>query len=256
MCAMSFNINDWDDYAQCYDALTTLHPYRDMYRDVIACIKHAQPDTILDASCGTGNLSVYCDQVTFAENLHITGIDFSPAMLSIAQSKKTRAQTTFCEGDLTETLPFADASFAMVVSVNTLYAIRNPMHVLKEFHRVLKPGGHFVLVTPLANSHPGLILRKHARSIEHPFAEKNSAFWTKQRTPNEVTELVHAVVQDTVIAQRICTIAYYDAQLRTLNTQHILTQKSLETMLSSCELTCRNSRPTYASQNILFTSER
>jgi ubiquinone/menaquinone biosynthesis C-methylase UbiE len=42
-------------------------------------------------------------------------------------------------------LPWADASFESVVSVNTFHHLDRPMRVLKEMLRVLKPGGKLVL---------------------------------------------------------------------------------------------------------------
>jgi SAM-dependent methyltransferase len=49
-------------------------------------------------------------------------------------------------------LPFADASFDMVVSVWVLEHLETPENVFVEVARVLKPGGHFVFLTPNALS--------------------------------------------------------------------------------------------------------
>ena len=49
-----------------------------------------------------------------------------------------------------EHLPFADASFDIVVSVWVLEHLETPENVFAEVARVLKPGGHFVFLTPNA----------------------------------------------------------------------------------------------------------
>jgi len=49
-----------------------------------------------------------------------------------------------------EHLPFADASFDMVVSVWVLEHLETPENVFAEVWRVLRPGGHFVFLTPNA----------------------------------------------------------------------------------------------------------
>jgi SAM-dependent methyltransferase len=50
--------------------------------------------------------------------------------------------------DLAARLPFADASFDGVVSSEVLEHLENPHHLAREFARILRPGGAFVLTTP------------------------------------------------------------------------------------------------------------
>src|SRR5438445_7514968 len=47
-----------------------------------------------------------------------------------------------------EDLPFAGDTFDLVVSVWVLEHLRTPERVLGEVQRVLRPGGHFVFLTP------------------------------------------------------------------------------------------------------------
>ena len=51
-------------------------------------------------------------------------------------------------GDLSGTLPYGDAEFDYVTCVEGLEHIENPQQAMREFARVLKPGGHLVVTTP------------------------------------------------------------------------------------------------------------
>jgi SAM-dependent methyltransferase len=50
--------------------------------------------------------------------------------------------------DLNQPLPFADASFDLIYSVEVFEHLHRPYDVLRECHRVLKPGGFLVVSTP------------------------------------------------------------------------------------------------------------
>ena len=45
-------------------------------------------------------------------------------------------------------LPFVDHSFDVVLCTEVLEHVPEPVKTLKEFHRVLKPGGHLILSVP------------------------------------------------------------------------------------------------------------
>src|SRR6266550_4320757 len=52
------------------------------------------------------------------------------------------------EGDLNGALPFDDQSFAYVTCLEGLEHIENPQQAMREFARVLKPGGHLIISVP------------------------------------------------------------------------------------------------------------
>ncbi|MFN6964969.1 MAG: class I SAM-dependent methyltransferase [Pyrinomonadaceae bacterium] len=52
------------------------------------------------------------------------------------------------QGDLSATLPYEDASFDHVVCVEGLEHIENPHQAVREFARLLRPGGHLVVSVP------------------------------------------------------------------------------------------------------------
>jgi ubiquinone/menaquinone biosynthesis C-methylase UbiE len=100
----------------------------------------------LEVAIGTGlNLPLYPARV------ELTGIDFSPAMLGIAQ---TRARQLGRMVDLqvadAQALPFPDTSFDTVVCTFALCAIPDERRAIGEMIRVLRPGGLLLLADHIA----------------------------------------------------------------------------------------------------------
>lgn len=105
-----------------------------------ACSKAA--GEVLEIAIGTGrNLPHYPD------NVSLTGIELSPEMLGIARE---RAEELGREVELklgdAQKLELADESFDTVVCTCSLCTIPDPGAAVAEAHRVLRPGGRFVLL--------------------------------------------------------------------------------------------------------------
>jgi ubiquinone/menaquinone biosynthesis C-methylase UbiE len=62
---------------------------------------------------------------------------------------------------LAEALPFRAASFNLVIGLWVLEHLAEPSLTLREIHRVLEPGGHFIFLTPNA-LHPLLLANRYA----------------------------------------------------------------------------------------------
>ena len=100
--------------------------------------------SVIDVACGTGDLSI---AFKLSGAGHVTGIDFTSAMLDLALTKSTIAGTeiVFQQGDAMD-LKLEDES-ADVVSI--AFGIRNvqePERAIKEFYRILKPGGTLIIL--------------------------------------------------------------------------------------------------------------
>jgi ubiquinone/menaquinone biosynthesis C-methylase UbiE len=97
----------------------------------------------LDVGCGTGFLSLELA----ARGHRVTGVDFAPAMITQARGKAiTRGlAVTFEEADA-EQLPFAPATFDLVISRHLLWTLPHPEAAIGEWIRVLRPAGRLVVV--------------------------------------------------------------------------------------------------------------
>lgn len=56
-------------------------------------------------------------------------------------------------------LPFAESSFANVVMIDVIHHVEFPLHALREFHRVLRPGGRLVFCEPAITPLSGIFYR-------------------------------------------------------------------------------------------------
>jgi ubiquinone/menaquinone biosynthesis methyltransferase len=90
----------------------------------------------LDLACGTGDLAFLLSE----RGAHVTGLDITPAMLSLARAKPEGARVHWIAGDMTA-LPLLDQS---VDVITTGYGLRNVPDLplaLSEAHRVLDDNG-------------------------------------------------------------------------------------------------------------------
>jgi len=99
-----------------------------------------------DLGCGPGYLVI--ELARRSPGLHVTGIDLSDEMLAQGQDNARRAgvvyRVSFRRGDARQ-IPFPDASLDLVVSTLSLHHWSDPIAVLDEIARVLRPGGSFLV---------------------------------------------------------------------------------------------------------------
>jgi len=118
-----------------------------------------QLDLIVDVACGTGDMMNYWKQRADAKNItvkKILGIDPSEGMVGVGRQKFP--DFDFAISKATHLPVEANATDMLSIS----YGIRNVVEreaALKEFHRVLKPGGMVVILEFMKNEHPSLLGR-------------------------------------------------------------------------------------------------
>ncbi len=124
-----------------------------------------KPDDIfLEIGCGGGVLlNMALESVAQAK-----AIDHSPDMVRIARDGNEEAlsegRVEIVQGDA-ESLPWADNLFTCAAAAEMFFFIEDPMIVLKEFYRVLKPGGRLVITSAEASILPRLLFLPWARSM-------------------------------------------------------------------------------------------
>jgi arsenite methyltransferase len=99
-------------------------------------------ERVLDLGSGAGTDSLIAAQMVGAGG-GVTGIDMTPEMLTRARAAAAEmgaANVEFVEAEA-ERLPFADASFDVVISNGVIDLIPDKDAVFAELHRVLAPGG-------------------------------------------------------------------------------------------------------------------
>ena len=104
-------------------------------------------DHILDVATGTCDIVIEIAKRNLA--VRIFGIDFSQRMLELGKAKVSRnnydKSISFQIGS-GEHLPFANESFDGVVCAFGIRNFANVKRGLREFYRVLKPGGRIVIL--------------------------------------------------------------------------------------------------------------
>lgn len=115
-------------------------------KKVVKKVLDTQPKSILDIATGTGDLAI---SFAHSQVKRIVGLDLSEGMLNVARKKvidkNIAEKITFVQGD-SENLPFKDNSFE---AVTVSFGVRNFENLekgLSEIHRVLTPGGIFVVL--------------------------------------------------------------------------------------------------------------
>ncbi len=98
---------------------------------------------VLEAGCG-----IATDGAQLARaGARYTGMDFSSTALDLARTRFAieGLPGQFVQGSLGK-LPFDDASFDLVYSMGVIHHIPETEQVVSEFHRVLRPGGHALVM--------------------------------------------------------------------------------------------------------------
>ena len=117
---------------------------------------HVTADSrILDLGCGRGGVT----ELVWRDVRLAAGLD--PDAASLAQH---RAHGMPVVKGVGESLPFLDQSLDLIVSVWVLEHLKQPALTLREVRRVLRPGGHFVFLTPNLRN-PLMVMNRIGRAL-------------------------------------------------------------------------------------------
>lgn len=107
--------------------------------DMVAQILNALPTrgALLDVPAGEGALALRLKNIGF----DVRCCDLYPQIFRLRETEIKR-------GDLSERLPYDDATFDVITCIEGLEHIENPQQAVREFARLLKPNGHLIASTP------------------------------------------------------------------------------------------------------------
>jgi len=138
----SDNKSFWNRYAKLYDFEINQFSgkaYTDMYRMMASTLSHDMD--VLEVATGTGLIAINIA----AHVRHVEATDFSPQMINKAKRKKVPDNVRFSVEDATQ-LSFEESSFDAVIISNALHIMPDPVKVLFNISRALKPNG--LLIAP------------------------------------------------------------------------------------------------------------
>jgi len=126
--------------APLYDAIvsTATAPMR---RDSLAALPVAENDRVLLAGVGTG-----LDFPYLPASADYYAMDLTTAMLVRARQRRSEARQIFLHRADVMQMPYSDASFDSVVLHLILAVVPEPIRVLQEASRTLKPGGRIQIL--------------------------------------------------------------------------------------------------------------
>jgi len=144
---MATILRDWSyQYQWLYDGFSRLaalsvggeRRFRQLALEDVTIV----PETsVLDLCCGSGQATKFLVE----RSRHVTGLDASPRSLKRAQQNVPEAD--YVEA-FAEAMPFSDHQFDVVHTSVALHEMepQQLQQILREVHRVLRPGGYFTLV--------------------------------------------------------------------------------------------------------------
>jgi ubiquinone/menaquinone biosynthesis C-methylase UbiE len=133
---------DYDQLATEYARHRKIHP--DVLQQLVESGRVSGSSRVLEVGCGTGN---YLSAIHAMTGCAATGLDPSDGMLATAREQLPNATLLLGQGEL---LPFDDAAFDLVYSVDVIHHIGDRPAFFREARRVLAPGGRICTATDSA----------------------------------------------------------------------------------------------------------
>lgn len=123
-------------------------------------VEAAPGESVLEVGVGTGLSLQHWNQ-----KCHITGIDLSPEMLQRAKKLCQRHELDNVELQAmdAQNMDFPDNHFDKIAAMYVVSVVEDPGALLREIHRVGKPGARVVIINHFEHRHPWV--RKAERTI-------------------------------------------------------------------------------------------
>lgn len=168
------------------------HWWRKGRRDAIYRIvnQYELPDeTVIDVGCGSGSTLENFDDDIF----DTLGIDINSSVVATANNKGVPAAV----GEGTQ-IPTANNEFSLLIASDVLEHIAEPVDAIREWYRVLKPGGVAIIFVPafqwlwsshdeINNHHRRYTVRQLTNEVQQGgFSVDHASYWNLATSPGAV----------------------------------------------------------------------
>ena len=155
----------WTDRAPTFDAdhaTENLTIWRKVLEELIG---RKGQGKVLDVGTGTGFLANMLAEIGYES----MGIDFSEGMLELGKQNSLNrgVSVAYYLGD-GDALPFEDNTFDALVNCRVLWTLLDPVKSLKEWMRVLKPGGVLLSFTRISTPEERAMWRVEKPTFQYP----------------------------------------------------------------------------------------
>jgi len=121
---------------------------------------------ILEIGCGNGTGTKFIQQ--FFQPAELVATEYDVSLVEVARKINTGSNITIEQGDATN-LRFADSEFDAVVELSVIHHIPEWEKCIDEMHRIIKPGGMFILKELSIETFETFFGKISRRFVEHPY---------------------------------------------------------------------------------------
>lgn len=115
----------------------------DMITEIVETLPRTETFRLLDAGCGTGQMTKLLERYGEA-----VGLEIAPEALEFA---RRRGVKNLIQGSITDP-PFAEGSFDLVLSLDVIEHVDNDVQIIESLFEIVKPGGHLIVTVPAFRS--------------------------------------------------------------------------------------------------------
>lgn len=180
---------------------------------ILACVAHAQSSdrketALLEVGCGNGYL-LHTLRDRFPA-LRLVGTDYSPDMVRLARNREME----LCDiqlGDV-RSLSFGPAAFDLAVSERCVINVLDEGEqdqALRELYRVLRPGGHLVLIEAFTDGLENLNRARLELGLPENVVPDHNRWFDKQRFLEFVGELFEEVHDKRLPPRNLLSTHYF-----------------------------------------------